>query len=78
MAATHEFRWNRWNVEHIARHGVSPDEAEHVVRWAKRPYPRRHRKGTSIVVGKDQTRRVLQVVYTLDPDGTVYVIHAMP
>ena len=30
------------------------------------------------VVDKDQTRRFLQVVYTIDPDGTLYVIHAMP
>jgi hypothetical protein len=25
-----EFRWNDWNIEHIAGHGVSPDEAETV------------------------------------------------
>jgi len=22
------FSWNGWNVEHIARHGVDPEEAE--------------------------------------------------
>ena len=27
-----EFRWNEWNVEHIAIHGVEPEEAEWVVR----------------------------------------------
>jgi len=26
-----EFRWNEWNVEHIAEHGVTPDEAELVL-----------------------------------------------
>jgi hypothetical protein len=73
-----DFRWNAWNVEHVARHGVTPPQAEHVVRWAKRPYPRRHRRGTWLVVGRDSTKRRLQIVYTLDPDGTYYVIHAMP
>jgi hypothetical protein len=37
-----DFRWNEWNVEHIAKHGVQPDEAERVIRHAKRPYPRYH------------------------------------
>lgn len=23
-----EFRWNDWNIEHIGKHGVQPDEAE--------------------------------------------------
>jgi hypothetical protein len=26
-----EFRWNAWNIEHIAEHGVTPEEAEAVV-----------------------------------------------
>ena len=33
------FRWNDWNIEHIAEHGVSPEEAEWVVDHARRPYP---------------------------------------
>jgi hypothetical protein len=36
-----DFRWNDWNVEHIAEHGVSPEEAESVVRAARRLYPRK-------------------------------------
>jgi len=34
------FRWNSDNVDHLAEHGVSPEEAETVVRRAKAPYPR--------------------------------------
>ena len=33
------FRWNEWNIDHIARHGVNPEEAEYVVSHAQRPYP---------------------------------------
>lgn len=35
------FRWNEWNEDHIAAHGVTREEAEYVVRRAKAPYPRR-------------------------------------
>ena len=35
------FRWNEWNRDHIAKHGVEPDEAEYVVEHAGNPYPRR-------------------------------------
>ena len=34
-----EFRWNEWNLDHVSKHGVTPDEAEYVVRNARRPYP---------------------------------------
>jgi hypothetical protein len=27
------FRWNTWNIEHLAEHGVSADEAEYVVEY---------------------------------------------
>ena len=33
------FRWNDWNRDHIAVHGVSAAEAEYVVNHAAAPYP---------------------------------------
>jgi hypothetical protein len=33
------FRWNDWNRDHIAMHGVAPEEAEYVVDHASAPYP---------------------------------------
>jgi hypothetical protein len=33
------FRWNDWNIEHLAKHGVDPDEAEQVITQARAPYP---------------------------------------
>lgn len=76
--AAGDFRWNSFNLEKVARHGVSPQEAEHVVRFAKRPYPRPHRKGTWIVRGRGNSNRMVQVVFLLDDDDTYYIIHAMP
>ena len=75
-----EFRWNAWNRGQAEKHGVteSESEAEHVVRFARAPYPMRHRKDTWLVVGKTEAGRFLEVAYLLDPTDTIYIIHAMP
>ncbi len=76
-----EFRWNDWNIGHIARHGVEPADAEHAVRFPERNWPRR--KGDKWVVrGRAANGRLLQVVFVEDeksaPWRQVYVIHARP
>ena len=71
-----EFRWNEWNVEHIARHGVRPDEAEEVVVDARTPYPLERPDDKWLAWGPTRGGRILQVVFVLDPDFTIYVIHA--
>ena len=72
------FRWNDWNVDHIAEHGVSPEEAEWVVEHARRPYPDARADGKRFVIGRGHGGRWLQVVYIYDPEDVVYVIHARP
>jgi uncharacterized DUF497 family protein len=72
------FRWIEWNLEKIARHGIAVVEAERVVRSAARPYPRRIEKGKWQVIGRGQDDRWVQVIYVVDPDDTLFVIHAMP
>jgi uncharacterized DUF497 family protein len=73
-----DFRWNEWNLEHVEKHGVSPAEAEFVVVNATRPYPMSAREGTLLVRGPGWGGRLLQVVYVVDPEDTIYVIHARP
>jgi uncharacterized DUF497 family protein len=73
-----DFRWNDWNEEHIGNHGVSPEEAESVVRRAKSPFPRIIEDDKRLVWGCGVGGRLLQVVFVLDEDDTVYVIHARP
>ena len=73
-----EFRWNDWNVEHLARHGVEPDEAEQVVAQARAPYPVGRSDDKYLVWGAGRADRLLQVVFVLDDDGTVFVIHSRP
>ena len=70
-----DFRWNQWNVEHLANHGVDPDEAEDVVRRARGPYPRRIGDDKLLVWGSGRGGRLLQIIFVMDEDGTAFVIH---
>jgi len=69
------FRWNAWNIHHIGRHGVSPQEAEQVVRGAR---PLFRGDGKYLARGRGSGGRWLQVIYVLDDDGTIFVIHSRP
>ena len=73
-----EFRWNGWNIEHIGKHGVLPDEAELAIDTARSPFPRRIQDDKWLVWGKGTGGRFLQVIFVLDEDETIYVIHARP
>jgi uncharacterized DUF497 family protein len=73
-----QFRWIEWNRDHIAEHGVSADEAETVVRHMRPPFPRQIGDDKLLVWGRGQGGRILQVIYVLDPDDTIFVIHARP
>jgi len=72
------FRWIDWNRDHIAKHGVDLAEAEMVVRQARAPFPEQIGDDKLLVVGRGHGRRYLQVIYLLDPDDTVFIIHARP
>jgi uncharacterized DUF497 family protein len=72
------FRWNAWNIDHAARHGVAHDEAERVVRNAIRPYPEHMGDAKLRVIGPGAGNRLVQVIFILDDDATVYIIHARP
>jgi uncharacterized DUF497 family protein len=73
-----QFRWFDWNRDHIAQHGVGPDEAETVVRRAQSPYPIKIEEDKWLVVGRGRGGRFLQVIYVVDADKTVFIIHARP
>jgi uncharacterized DUF497 family protein len=73
-----QFRWIDWNRDHIAKHRVDPAEAEMVVRQARTPFPQQIGDEKLLVMGRGREGRYLQVVYLLDPDDTVFIIHARP
>jgi len=73
-----EFRWNEWNLEHVAQHGVSPEEVEKAILTAGPPFPLARSDDKWLVWGCGRGGRWLQAVYVLDEDDTVFVIHARP
>ena len=73
-----EFLWTDWNVEHIGRHGVGPEEAEAVVVEAKSPYPRSRPDRKWLVWGPTAEGKLLQVVFVRAHGDAVFVIHARP
>lgn len=72
------FRWNPWNVAHLRRHGIDPEEAEDVVLEADAPYPTYRGDGKWAVWGPGRGGRYVQVVFILDDDETAFIIHARP
>jgi hypothetical protein len=73
----YRFRWIQWNTDKAELHGCTPAEAERVVSNPVRGYPRRDGK-KYLARGRGQGNRWVQVVYLIDPDGRIFVIHAMP
>ncbi|HUB25583.1 MAG TPA: hypothetical protein VL992_09135 [Tepidisphaeraceae bacterium] len=74
----YEFRWNDWNLDHIAAHGIEWQDAEWIVRCARPPYPQEIGRGKYLVMGQRPDGAYLQVIYIIDPGGTVFVLHARP
>ncbi len=72
------FRWNEWNRDHIGAHGILPEEAEFVVRNARPPYPEERGDDKWRVWGQTDSGRFLQVVFLVDPNERIYIIHARP
>jgi uncharacterized DUF497 family protein len=72
------FRWNNWNMERIATHGVEPRDAEFVVGNARRPYPRKIGDGKYLVIGQTADGFYCQVIYVFDSNVEIFIIHARP
>jgi uncharacterized DUF497 family protein len=75
---SHEFRWTAWNHDKLAQHNVQPAEAEFVVNQARRPFPMKVDDEKRLVCGQTRSGRYLQVVYLIEREDTIFVIHARP
>ena len=67
------FLWDERNEAHIGKHGIMPDEAEHVVRRAKRPYPKQSSSVKWLVKGRTVAGRLIQVIYVEREDDEIGV-----
>jgi uncharacterized DUF497 family protein len=71
-----EFEWDDDNIEHMARHSVSPDEVEGVA-FDDEPWVKKGRVETRYMLGYTVSGRYLFVVYVLKGKGKARVITAM-
>ena len=74
-----DFDWNPANIEHIARHGVAPEEAEQVIQNNPLDAPAEFRNGEkrTVNLGKTDAGRVLIVVVT-ERNSMYRVVTARP
>jgi len=70
------FEWDDNNIQHIARHHLSPDEVESMA-FDDEPWIKKGRKGTRYMLGYTVSGRYLFIVYVLMGKGTARVITAM-
>jgi hypothetical protein len=70
--------WDSWNVAHIARHDVTPEEVEEVCH--SEPVVQIGNKGRSLVFGPTLAGRMLTVVLDPEPpdEGVYYPVTARP
>ena len=67
--------WDEWNIDHIARHDVLPEEVEEVCK--SDPLVQTGNKGRVVTIGLTKAKRWLEVI--LDPEmeeGVYYVVTA--
>lgn len=68
--------WNTWNVAHIARHEVAPEEVEEVCHGE--PLALRGYRNRIILIGPTDVGRMLAVVLGPEAEGVYYPVTARP
>ncbi len=76
MGDVHTLRWNSWNVGHIAKHNVLPEEVEEACLGEH--IEREGRNNTILLIGPTQKARMLAIVLVPEGEGTYYAISARP
>lgn len=68
------FEWIDWNIEHIAKHSVTPQEAEEAC--YNQPIIRKTKDSLYLVYGQTDAGRYLFIVVNCKSKDIVYVITA--
>ncbi len=74
MIVIHQLIWDEWNVGHISRHGVSPEEVEEMCRGehiALQSYG-----GRLMLLGMARSRILAAVLGPQETEGAFYVVTA--
>jgi hypothetical protein len=78
MIQIRRLHWDEWNVAHLARHHVTPEEAEEVCHGS---FILLHgKKGRAVIVGPTRRGRLLAVVLDPEPEeeDVYYPVTARP
>jgi len=67
--------WDDWNLEHIAEHGVTPEEVKEAC-YSKQCWNRRGRKGRRYILGQTEDGRYLSIILASREGGAFYTITA--
>lgn len=71
-----EFEWDEDNIEHIAKHRVTPEEVEEIA-FENEPYIRKIKKtGIREMLGQTASGRYLKIVYVIKGKQKARVITA--
>lgn len=69
--------WDAWNISHIARHHVTPDEVETICH--ENPLTLRgQQKNRLVLIGSTEKERILAVILEAKGSGIYYPITAYP
>jgi uncharacterized DUF497 family protein len=69
-----DFIWNEWNINHIARHGVTPQEVEEAC--FNQPLCRKTKSNLYLIYSQTDAGRYLLIVLRLNPSNIAYPITA--
>lgn len=76
MITVRRLLWDDWNVVHIARHGVTPDDVEEVCQGDY--LVRQTYEGRFLVIGPNASGNLLSAVLAPEGEGIYYVVTARP
>ena len=68
------FEWSEWNIEHIAKHSVTPQEVEEAC--FNQPISRKAKDGLYIIYGQTDAGRYMFIVVRYQAENVVYVVTA--
>ena len=76
MVYVRRLRWDAWNVGHIARHDVTPDEVEQLCRG--KPLTSETYRERLRLIGPTDAERMLTVILAPEGNGVYYTVTARP
>ena len=66
--------WDDWNIEHIAKHNVTPDEIGEVCKG--KHFSKIGKQGTYSIIGQTQAGRYLTIILSPKGAGNFYTVTA--